>query len=349
LQSDFLVVGIWVDSNDNIFFSDFQFSCIRMVKAMDSQISLIAGSPFGSDGYQDGIGTDALFTNPKGIHGNDQILIVVDFRNNAIRKIDLTSFDYTVSTIVKCADNCYNSNAANPYIERSGDTVHLSSPMAPFIDGNYVYFTDESIRVIFRTDLSSPTYTTKIIYGQWFQPSTIFSPKYLYVTSKGLTKSIYVSDLEPWEGKNSIQRLDLSADQNSVSFVELVAGLKTGSEYWSPDGVDARMSPIYSPQGIWVDEDKNLLYYAEGGLAVVRTVDMSHDYIIKTFAGTLNEFSDSGDGGPATSATIISAWAIFSRNSKFYISEVNNSRKIRKVETIAGPPGNGNHNRLRRG
>jgi hypothetical protein len=321
-------LGIWVDSNDNIYFTQHRLHSIRMVRAVDDTIVTVAGSLIGALGFQDGDGTDALFNSPYGLHGNDQFLIVTDCNNGAIRKIDLTSSDHTVTTIVSCASgDCFIGGDFDPYATHGGNEVYLESPFSAFIDGNYLYFVEESRLVIYQTDLSTSSYMTKIICGDYDVPANPFS---LYVATKGSDKSIYVSDASP-----RIQRFDLSADQNSVSVPTLIAGQLDVYDA-SPDNVDASQSSVSVPLGLWVDEDQQILYFVEINGPTVRTIDLNigNNYKLGTFAGAKGAYdydgNNNGDGGSPTSAKLTQPFAIYSRNSNFYIFD-NSIGRIRKV------------------
>jgi sugar lactone lactonase YvrE len=86
---------------------------------------------------------------------------------------------------------------------------------------------------------------------------------------------------------------------NVNGIISTIAG--TGEAIYSPDGELARLSPLYGPCGVVVDSNNRLLV-VEGSNNKVRRVDLRTG-IITTIAGT-GEFLFSGDGGPATAATL---------------------------------------------
>lgn len=89
-----LSAGIISDSLGNIYFSDANYNRIRKITP-DGTVSTFAGS--GMAGLYDGKADVAEFNSPAGLaFDNKNNLYVVDFKNNAIRKI---TPDGTVSTI----------------------------------------------------------------------------------------------------------------------------------------------------------------------------------------------------------------------------------------------------------
>lgn len=91
--------GITTEGNygNRIFVTDKQANNVRAVSP-DGVVTLVAGSPTGQAGYQDGIGAAALFNAPSGVayDGNGN-LYVADSGNFRIRMINLSTFQ--VSTI----------------------------------------------------------------------------------------------------------------------------------------------------------------------------------------------------------------------------------------------------------
>lgn len=93
-MGNILDAGIIADSLGNIYFSDAQYNRIRKITP-DGTVSTFAGN--GRAGLYDGKADIAEFNSPGGLaFDNKNNLYVVDFTNNAIRKI---TPDGTVSTI----------------------------------------------------------------------------------------------------------------------------------------------------------------------------------------------------------------------------------------------------------
>jgi hypothetical protein len=336
--------GVWVDSNDNVYFAATYYQNIRKV-GTDGKSNTIAGNANpGTPGFQDAVkGTDALFWNPRGIHGNGNFLAVGDFDNRRIRMVDLSTSDHTVTTIVGgCTTGCTTDFTGT----HAGNTWALGKTYSPFIDGNYLYFTDYTKHVLLRTDLLSGSYDTKVFYGTWNSAGSngLLGPAYLYVTTQGTSKSIYVTEEEGLR----ILKLNLNTAATSVSSFETVMGVY-GNAALTADTSDSRGNKIYYPRGVWVDEPSSLLYYGEYGMGKVRTIDMANGYALKTFAGVPFGSSYAGpyDTTAPTTATLGAPSGVFGKGSKVYFTDRDHNL-IRLVTLHPTSTSKGIHTHLRR-
>jgi sugar lactone lactonase YvrE len=111
---------------------------------------------------------------------------------------------------------------------------------------------------------------------------------------------------------------------NTSGIVSTIAG--TGTPTSTGDGGLATAATVSSPRGITQDHMGNI-FFTEGGGSRVRKIDPSG--IISTFAGT-GTYGLSGDGGPATSATIKFTMdiAMFRNNIYFTDYDAANVRMI---------------------
>lgn len=88
------VVGVWVDANGVVYFSDRDNACIR--KIVNGVVSTIAASP--GTGYADGAATAAKFNCPRGIVGDASgNLFIADTWNHRIRKVDINGVVTTIA------------------------------------------------------------------------------------------------------------------------------------------------------------------------------------------------------------------------------------------------------------
>lgn len=85
-------VGVAVASNGDVYVADRANPCIR--KISNGNVSTIAGSP-GNAGHANGIGTAAKFSAPYNVFIDGNSLLVADYGNTAIRKIDLSNNSVT--------------------------------------------------------------------------------------------------------------------------------------------------------------------------------------------------------------------------------------------------------------
>jgi hypothetical protein len=87
--------GITTDGGNRIFVTDKQANNVRAITTQ-GEVTLVAGSPTGQAGYQDGIGAAALFNAPSGVaYDNNGNLFVADSGNFRIRKINLSTYQVT--------------------------------------------------------------------------------------------------------------------------------------------------------------------------------------------------------------------------------------------------------------
>jgi len=119
--------------------------------------------------------------------------------------------------------------------------------------------------------------------------------------------------------------------------IVVVAG--TGASGYTGDGGSAQSATLNSPYGVWVDVNNNNIFIADTGNSVIRKVDSTGK--ITTVAGNGN-LGFSGDGGPATSATLDKPYrAVLDKFNNLYIADYYNNviRKVDKfgnISTVAG-------------
>ena len=128
-------------------------------------------------------------------------------------------------------------------------------------------------------------------------------------------------------GYNSDEVFKVSA---STGLMYLVAG--TGTAGSSGDGGPATSAEVNAPRGVWADTAGNV-YIADTSNSKIRVVDITG--AIHTFAGT-GAASSTGDGGPATSATIDNPQGVMTdANLNVYIAD-SSGGKIRVVCVTCG-------------
>jgi sugar lactone lactonase YvrE len=118
---------------------------------------------------------------------------------------------------------------------------------------------------------------------------------------------------------------------NSTGVLSVVAG--TGTSGFSGDGGPATSASLYAPQGVAVDAAGNLLV-ADTGNNRIRRVDGTTG-IITTVAGN-GTSGFSGDGGPATSASLRAPVGVaVDAAGNLLIADTGNQR-IRRVDGTTG-------------
>ena len=129
--------------------------------------------------------------------------------------------------------------------------------------------------------------------------------------------NVYYSD----RGANKIRKINVSG------IITTIAG--NGTTISSGDGGPATSAGIAGPTGICFDTSGNT-YIAESGGCKIRKINSSG--IISTVAGN-GVYGYSGDGGPATNASMASPYSMLIDSAgNLYIPDVYNSR-IREVST----------------
>jgi len=132
--------------------------------------------------------------------------------------------------------------------------------------------------------------------------------------------AIYFAD----ELNNRVRKIDTSG------IITTIAG--TGAAGALGDGGPATMAQLNAPFGVAADTAGNV-YITDQGNQEIRKINTSG--IISTFAGT-GAAGYSGDGGPATDASINTPWGIFTQpDGVVYFSDHYNNR-VRKIDPATG-------------
>ncbi len=311
--------GVAVDLAGNLYIADSSNNRIRKVSS--GTITTVAGN--GTQGFSGdgGPATSASLYYPDGVSvdsaGN---LYIADTRNCRIRKVS----GGTITTF-----------AGNENWGFSGDggpaaSAWLYDPHGVAVDsaGN-LYIADTSNNRIRK--VSGGTITTVAGNGAYrfsgdggaATSASLNLPYGVAVDSAG---NLYIADF----GNNRIRQV-------SGGTITTMAG--DGNASFSGDGGPATSASLKWPEGVAVDSAGNL-YIA----------DFENDRIRKVSGGTITTVAGngigrfSGDGGPATSASLLTPSAVaVDSTGNLYIADASN-RRIRKVSggTITTVAGNGN-------
>src|SRR5438093_272147 len=310
-----------VDGGGNLYIADWGNDRIRKVNT-EGIISTIAGN--GTEGF-DGDGgpaTSASLNGPRGVAvdpaGN---VYIADRGNSRIRKVD------TVGLISTIAGNGTSGcrGDGGPATAASCAPYRVARDSA----GN-LYVADGSSRRI-RKVSAAGIITTVAGRGTGQSsgdggPATLaelIQPLGVAVDPAG---NVYIAD----EGSNRIRKV------NTAGIISTIAG--NGKQGFSGDGGPATSAALNQPSGVAVDPAGNV-YIADEGSNRIRKVNTAG--IISTIAGNDTQ-GFSGDGGPATSASLNKPREVaVDLAGNVYISDAGNFR-IRKVNpagvisTVAG-------------
>ncbi len=288
--------GIAVDTTGNLYIADSANNLIRKVST-NGLISTIAGNVTNIDGGYSGDGgpsTGAEVRNPGGLAldaaGN---LYIADTGNLRIRKIATNGI---ITTVAGGGSGCaQQTNLVGDGCPATSAILFSPASVAVDTAGN-LYIADTFNQRI-RHVAPGGTITTVAGNGSFTllasslgdggpaTSATLNFPAGVSVDSLG---NVYVGDTF----NNRIRKVTVNGIINTI------AGSGSGS--YSGDGGPATIAGLSSPNGVTVDAAGNL-YIADTGDQRVREVTANGT--ITTIAGD-GDIGSTGDGGPATSATL---------------------------------------------
>ncbi len=214
----------------------------------------------------------------------------------------------------------------------------LTAPWSVATDGaGNLYICDYSNHKIRRVDIYGVITTFAGIGSPGYSgdggPASTAQLSYPYAVASDFSGNVYISDYN----NSRIRKV------NTSGIITTIAG--TGVPGYSGDGGPATAAKVWTPYGLAVDNYNNV-YIGDWGNFRVRKIDGTTG-IINTYAGNgVNTFS--GDGGPATAASIGYVWGMatdpwgnlyFSDYFGSRIRRVDNTTKI--INTYAGTGSNG--------
>ena len=286
-------------------------------------ISTVAGNDSAGYSGDGGPATVASLSAPYGIAADGSgSLFIADYHNQRIRKVSSSGI---ISTV-----------AGNGSLGFSGDggpatAASLKVPLGVAVDGSGNLFIADQVNSRIRKVSSSGIISTVAGNGSFSYsgdggPATaagLNQPDGVAVDGSG---NLYIVDL----GNYVIRKVSPSG------IISTVAG--NGSMDSSGDGGAATAASFMEPVSVAIDGSGNL-FIADKLNSRIRKVSSSG--IISTVAGN-GSFSYSGDGGPATAASLYFPYSVIvDGGGNLFIADEDNSR-IRKVSpsgiisTVAG-------------
>ena len=276
-------------------------------------ITTVAGG-----GTNSSVAINAVVSYPTSVavdsHGN---VFVVAKSMNQVYKLDLQG-NFTLVAGNGSANYSGDNGAAT--------SASLNAPSSVAVDasGN-LFIADSGNSRVRRVDASTGIITTVAGNGTWGYsgdggPATsaeLSGPSGVAVDSSG---NLFIADL----GNSRIRRVDAASH-----VITTVAG--NGTIGSSGDGGPARSAELSGPSGVAVDSSGNL-FIADSGANRIRRVDAATG-IITTVAGQAS-WGFSGDGGPATSASLNYPYGVAVDGAgDLLIADTENSR-IRQVALV---------------
>ena len=306
---------------ESLFFADVGNRRVRRVDAATGIITTVAGGGTGDLG-DGGPATSATFSShPMRVavdrSGN---LFVADAHHNRIRRVDAATG--IISTV-----------AGNGLAGFSGDggpatEASIASPHGVAVDSDgHVFIADLGNARIRRVDAGTGMIGTVAGNGTaGFSgeggaavSAGVASPISVHVDGRG---NVYIAD----RGNSRIRKVD--ADTGVIT---TVAG--SGSAGFSGDGGPAIDAEIADPRDVAVDAGGDLLF-ADARNSRVRRVDAATGVITTVVGNGAAGFS--GDGGPATEASISFPYSIaLGPRGDIFIADTGINR-VRRVDAASG-------------
>jgi len=312
--------GAAIDASGNIYIADQNNHRIRKVDASTGNITTIAGNGTAAYSGDGGPAASASINRPTGVtvdaSGN---IYIADQNNNCIRKVDASTGDIT--TIAGNGTKGYSGDGG------PAASASLDHPTGAAIDGSgNIYIADYSNHSIRKMDASTGNITTvagngTAGYSGDGGPAASASLSNPYGVAVDGSGNIYIAA----SIDHRIRKVD------AAGVITTVAG--NGTQGYSGDGGAAASASLNQPTGAAVDASGNI-YIADQNNNRIRKVDASTGNIT-TFAGNGSQ-TYSGDGGPASSATLYyPARMAVDASGNIYIADKSNHR-IRMVNASTG-------------
>jgi len=306
-----------IDASGNIFIVDQGNNRIRRIDATSQVITTVAGGGMGGDG---GPATSAVLGTIMGVAvDNAGNAFIPDQGNYRVRRVDTTTGNMTTVA----GSGIANLNIPGDNVPASGG--FLPSGVAVDAAGN-LFVEDIGSNTIQRVAASTGTITTAAgngTGGYSGDGGSATNASLILNSTPGVTVdnsgNLFIADT----GNCAIRRVDAVSQ-----IITTVAG--NGTCGYSGDGGLATSATLSGPINVAVDGSGDL-FIADHGNHRVRRVD-GLTGIITTVAGNgVSGFS--GDGGPATDASLrATAVALDSLGNLF----VSGGDRIRRVDSVTG-------------
>ncbi len=311
--------GIAVDGSGNLYIADLANSRIREVQAAGGIITTVAGAGVPAAAGDGGLARKAAVL-PYGL-ALDRVgnLYIADYYDNQVREVHAAS---GIITTVAGTGKSGFSGDGGPAVK-----AHLAYPEGMAVDGaGNLYIADSGNNRVREVHAGSGIITTvagtgKTDFSGDGEPATKATLEVPYDIVVDGSGNLYIAD----SLNNRVREVHAGS-----GIITTVAG--TGNTYFSGDGGLAIKAGLV-PEGLALDAAGNL-YIVDPANNQVREVHAAGG-IITTVVGT-GKKSFSGDGGPATLATLDEPEGIAVDSAgNLYIADSANDR-VREVHTGSG-------------
>ena len=264
--------------------------------------------------------SDTSVANPYGVViGPDGALYFCDLDNQRVRRLDLATGETT--NIAGNGDAGYQGDGG-PALQASLNMPHEIQ----FDRAGDLFIVERDSHVVRRVDMATGIISTvagtgtagfsgdggQAVNAELQRPHSIaFDPQ----------NRLLICDI----GNHRIRRVD-----PTTGLIETWAG--TGAREATPDGAPLAGTPLNGPRAMASDPDGNLYLALREGNAIYR-IDLSAE-TIHHVAGT-GEQGYTGDGGPATEATLAGPKGLAYADGNLYVADTEN-HVIRMVDVTTG-------------
>ena len=309
------------DAAGNLFIADTDNSVVRMVSA-NGVITTVAGNGTGGFSGDGGAATSAKLYLPRGVAvdavGN---LYIADEGNKRIRKVNAAG---TITT--------FAGGGTAPGNGVPATMVSLSTPRDVAIDsaGN-VYLCDWSAGLVEMINSNGIIITVAGNSHQGYTGDTGAATS-ARIDCRGIATdqagNFYFADYD----NNVVRKV------NASGIIYTIAG--TGSSGFTGDGGLATAAELYNPFGVFVAAGN--VYIADTSNSRIRVISQASGQINTLAGGGSPPAGSVGDGGPATSASLLHPYGVtVTVTGVVYIADTEGNR-IRKItSTAASTPTDG--------
>ena len=298
----------------NLYVADAGNNKIRVVALSNGATSSLTGTANtrGTQGFADGTGAAATFSQPLGVTAAGGKLYVADHDNNTIRSIAIATAEVTT-----LAGN------ANPAANGTGAVARFIAPRHLASDGTHLYVADTGNHIIRKITIASEAVSTLAGSGAAGETDGTGAAAQ-FNAPQGITtdgSNVYVTDTL----NNKIRQIAIA-----TGVVTTLAG--GGGAARAADGTGPAAS-FASPNGITTDGVN--LYVADWGNNKIRKIVIATGAVTsQTGAANVAAAAGSADGAGAA-ATFNGPQGITTDGTHLYVADTLN-RKIRKIVIATG-------------
>jgi DNA-binding beta-propeller fold protein YncE len=310
--------GVEIGPDGALYICEVRNHRVRRLDLKSGELTTVAGS--GAKGYagDGGLASKAMLNEPYEVRfdkaGN---MLFVEMQNHLVRRVDAKT--RLISTVAGTGQKGFGGDGGPP------TAAQFSTPHSIALDASdNLYIADIGNHRIRKVDAKTGLITTIAGNGEKQQPTEgqaatarpMIGPRALFVDGNTLWIALR-------EG-HSVWRMDLS-----TGLLTHVAG--TGKRGFTGDGGPAKEATFDGPKGIAIGPDK-CIYVADTENHAIRKIDLATSTITTVAGSGPQKKGATGDGGPATSATMDRPHGIcVAADGTIYIGDTLNHR-VRRVK-----------------